>query len=93
MKAFLESHLDILEQTQNPKKIFFRKQTLCHTLGGNPCPLLTITAMPASESSDDWEKFRPGDPSGLNALQKRSQCLKGSVTPEKRGGSLGKLSF
>nr|XP_056722075.1 cytosolic carboxypeptidase 4 [Euleptes europaea] len=52
------SHLDILEQNRNPKKIFFRKQTLCHSLGGNPCPLLTITAMPVSESCYDLEKFR-----------------------------------
>ncbi|KAJ7311108.1 hypothetical protein JRQ81_006709, partial [Phrynocephalus forsythii] len=29
-----------------------------HTLGGNPCPLLTITAMPASENADDLEQFR-----------------------------------
>ncbi|CAI5792737.1 cytosolic carboxypeptidase 4 [Podarcis lilfordi] len=52
------SHLDILEQARNAKKVFFRRQTLCHTLGGNPCPLLTITAMPESESSDDLEQFR-----------------------------------
>nr|XP_060611864.1 cytosolic carboxypeptidase 4 [Anolis sagrei ordinatus] len=52
------SHLDLLEQTTNHKKIFFRKQTLCHTLGGNPCPLLTITAMPESERSHDMEEFR-----------------------------------
>ncbi|KAL8197554.1 UNVERIFIED_CONTAM: hypothetical protein K2H54_031539 [Gekko kuhli] len=56
----LESQLHILEQTRNPKKTFFQKQTLCLTLGGNPCPLLTITAMPESESSDDLEKFRFG---------------------------------
>ncbi|XP_072837978.2 cytosolic carboxypeptidase 4 [Pogona vitticeps] len=52
------SHLDILEQTRNKKKIFFKRQTLCHTLGGNPCPLLTVTAMPESESADDLEQFR-----------------------------------
>ncbi|XP_053128273.1 cytosolic carboxypeptidase 4 isoform X3 [Hemicordylus capensis] len=52
------SHLDILEQNMNTKKVFFRRQTLCHTLGGNACPLLTITAMPESESSDDLEQFR-----------------------------------
>ncbi|XP_077173476.1 cytosolic carboxypeptidase 4 isoform X2 [Paroedura picta] len=52
------SQLDILEQTRNPKKTFFRKQTLCQTLGGNPCPLLTITAMPVSESREDLEKLR-----------------------------------
>ncbi|XP_054859078.1 cytosolic carboxypeptidase 4 [Eublepharis macularius] len=54
----LMSHLDILEQTRNPKKIFFRRQTLCHTLGGNACPLVTITAMPTSESYANLEQFR-----------------------------------
>lgn len=54
----LQSHLDILEKTRNTKKVFFRSQTLCHTLAGNPCPLLTITAMPESESRDELEQFR-----------------------------------
>ncbi|KAI6077808.1 Cytosolic carboxypeptidase 4 [Aix galericulata] len=52
------AHLDILEQNRNPKKVYWRKQTLCQTLGGNPCPLLTITAMPESKKSDDLEQFR-----------------------------------
>ncbi|NWY40900.1 CBPC4 carboxypeptidase, partial [Sylvia atricapilla] len=51
------SHLDILEQKRNPKKVYWRQQTLCQTLGGNPCPLLTITAMPESKSRDDLEQF------------------------------------
>ncbi|XP_071610403.1 cytosolic carboxypeptidase 4 isoform X1 [Heliangelus exortis] len=51
------SHLDILEQNRNPKKVYWRQQTLCQTLGGNPCPLLTITAMPDSKKSDDLEQF------------------------------------
>lgn len=55
---FSQSHLDILEQRKNTAKVFFRRQTLCHTLGGNPCPLLTITAMPESESSDDLDQLR-----------------------------------
>ncbi|XP_030434866.1 cytosolic carboxypeptidase 4 [Gopherus evgoodei] len=54
----LMSHLDILEETRNPKKVYYRQQTLCQTLGGNPCPLLTITAMPESKNSDDLEQFR-----------------------------------
>ncbi|XP_063170443.1 cytosolic carboxypeptidase 4 [Candoia aspera] len=52
------AHLDILEQTRNRKKVFFRRQTLCHDLTGNSCPLLTITAMPESESRDDLKQFR-----------------------------------
>ncbi|NXH18087.1 CBPC4 carboxypeptidase, partial [Bucco capensis] len=51
------SHLDILEQTRNPKKVYWRQQTLCQTLGGNGCPLLTITAMPESKKRDDLEQF------------------------------------
>ncbi|NXU52693.1 CBPC4 carboxypeptidase, partial [Turnix velox] len=51
------SHLDILEQIRNPKKVYWRQQTLCQTLGGNPCPLLTITAMPDSKKRDDLEEF------------------------------------
>uniref|UniRef100_A0A8C6ZQ80 tubulin-glutamate carboxypeptidase n=1 Tax=Nothoprocta perdicaria TaxID=30464 RepID=A0A8C6ZQ80_NOTPE len=51
------SHLDILEQNRNPKKVYWRQQTLCQTLGGNPCPLLTITAMPESKKRDDLEEF------------------------------------
>ncbi|XP_069723351.1 cytosolic carboxypeptidase 4 [Phaenicophaeus curvirostris] len=51
------AHLAILEQNRNPKKVYWRQQTLCQTLGGNPCPLLTITAMPDSKKSDDLEQF------------------------------------
>ncbi|KFW05706.1 Cytosolic carboxypeptidase 4, partial [Eurypyga helias] len=51
------SHLDILKQNRNPKKVYWRQQTLCQTLGGNPCPLLTITAMPESKKRDDLEQF------------------------------------
>ncbi|NXP08658.1 CBPC4 carboxypeptidase, partial [Thinocorus orbignyianus] len=51
------SHLDILEQKRNTKKVYWRQQTLCQTLGGNPCPLLTITAMPDSKKRDDLEQF------------------------------------
>uniref|UniRef100_A0A8C5UFL6 tubulin-glutamate carboxypeptidase n=1 Tax=Malurus cyaneus samueli TaxID=2593467 RepID=A0A8C5UFL6_9PASS len=51
------SHLDILEQNRNPKKVYWRQQTLCQTLGGNPCPLLTITAMPESKNRADLEQF------------------------------------
>ncbi|KAM8996956.1 cytosolic carboxypeptidase 4 [Ara ararauna] len=51
------SHLDILERNRNPKKVYWRQQTLCQTLGGNICPLLTITAMPESKKRDDLEQF------------------------------------
>ncbi|XP_009999611.1 PREDICTED: cytosolic carboxypeptidase 4 [Chaetura pelagica] len=51
------SHLDILESSRNPKKVYWRQQTLCQSLGGNPCPLLTITAMPDSKKRDDLGQF------------------------------------
>ncbi|NXD76621.1 CBPC4 carboxypeptidase, partial [Halcyon senegalensis] len=51
------SHLDILEQSRNPQKVYWRQQTLCQTLGGNRCPVLTITAMPESKRRDDLEQF------------------------------------
>ncbi|NWU99416.1 CBPC4 carboxypeptidase, partial [Upupa epops] len=51
------SHLDSLEQNRNPKKVYWRQQTLCQTLGGNLCPLLTITAMPESKKREDLEQF------------------------------------
>ena len=33
-------------------QIYLRQDVLCDTLGGNPCPLLTITAMPESTSNE-----------------------------------------
>ncbi|XP_054025210.1 cytosolic carboxypeptidase 4 [Dryobates pubescens] len=51
------SHLDLLEQNRNPKKVYWRQQTLCQTLGGNGCPVLTITAMPESKTGEDLEQF------------------------------------
>ncbi|ELW70719.1 Cytosolic carboxypeptidase 4 [Tupaia chinensis] len=54
----LMTHLDILEKSVNPKHIYFRQEVLCQTLGGNPCPLVTITAMPESNSTDHLEQFR-----------------------------------
>ncbi|KAG7468180.1 hypothetical protein MATL_G00140060, partial [Megalops atlanticus] len=46
----LQTHLRVLERSVDPRKIFFRQQSLCSTLGGNPCPLVTITACPPSRS-------------------------------------------
>ncbi|KFO34586.1 Cytosolic carboxypeptidase 4 [Fukomys damarensis] len=54
----LMAHLEILEKSVNPKQIYFRQDTLCQTLGGNPCPLVTITAMPESNCADHLEQFR-----------------------------------
>ncbi|XP_069077548.1 cytosolic carboxypeptidase 4 [Pleurodeles waltl] len=48
----LTSHLQLLEQRVDVRKVYFKKQMLCSTLGGNPCPLVTITAMPESKSTE-----------------------------------------
>ncbi|KAM5291498.1 cytosolic carboxypeptidase 4 [Glossophaga mutica] len=54
----LMTHLAILEKSVNPRKVYFRQEVLCQTLGGNPCPLVTITAVPESTSADHLEQFR-----------------------------------
>ncbi|KAB0369209.1 hypothetical protein FD755_019214 [Muntiacus reevesi] len=54
----LVTHLDILEKSVNHKQVYFRQEVLCQTLGGNSCPLVTITAMPESNSADHLEQFQ-----------------------------------
>ncbi|XP_035869444.1 cytosolic carboxypeptidase 4 [Phyllostomus discolor] len=54
----LMAHLDILEKSVDPDKVYFRQEVLCQTLGGNPCPLVTVTAVPESASEDHLEQFR-----------------------------------
>ncbi|XP_057687967.1 cytosolic carboxypeptidase 1 isoform X1 [Corythoichthys intestinalis] len=53
----LKMHLSKLEAMKAPG-IYLRQDVLCETLGGNSCPLLTITAMPESNSSDHICQFR-----------------------------------
>ncbi|KAF7659266.1 hypothetical protein LDENG_00001000 [Lucifuga dentata] len=53
----LKMHLSKLEALRTPQ-IYLRQDVLCETLGGNSCPLLTITAMPESNSSDHICQFR-----------------------------------
>ncbi|XP_060257568.1 cytosolic carboxypeptidase 4 isoform X7 [Ovis aries] len=54
----LMTHLDILGKSVNRKQVYFRQEVLCQTLGGNSCPLVTITAMPESDRADHLEQFR-----------------------------------
>ncbi|XP_067552206.1 cytosolic carboxypeptidase 4 isoform X2 [Pseudorca crassidens] len=54
----LMTHLDVLEKSVNPKQVYFRQEVLCQTLGGNSCPLVTITAMPESNSAGHLEQLR-----------------------------------
>ncbi|XP_026177500.1 cytosolic carboxypeptidase 1 isoform X3 [Mastacembelus armatus] len=53
----LKMHLSKLEALRTPQ-IYLRQDVLCETLGGNSCPLLTITAMPESHSNDHICQFR-----------------------------------
>lgn len=53
----LKMHLAKLEALRTPH-IYLRQDVLCETLGGNTCPLLTITAMPESNSNDHICQFR-----------------------------------
>ncbi|XP_037054453.1 cytosolic carboxypeptidase 4 [Peromyscus leucopus] len=54
----LMTHLEILERSIDPRQVYFRQDSLCQTLGGNPCPLVTITAFPESNSAQHLEQFR-----------------------------------
>ncbi|XP_072288957.1 cytosolic carboxypeptidase 1 isoform X2 [Eucyclogobius newberryi] len=53
----LKMHLSKLEALRTPQ-IYLRQDVLCESLGGNRCPLLTITAMPESNSNDHICQFR-----------------------------------
>ncbi|KAM5172866.1 cytosolic carboxypeptidase 4 [Mantella aurantiaca] len=53
----LMSHLQLLEHRSNPQRVYFKQQTLCDTLGGNPCPIITITAKPKSKSKNHKEEL------------------------------------
>ncbi|TKS78606.1 Cytosolic carboxypeptidase 1 [Collichthys lucidus] len=53
----LKMHLSKLEDLRTPQ-IYLRQDVLCETLGGNTCPLITITAMPESNSNDHICQFR-----------------------------------
>ncbi|XP_038956958.1 cytosolic carboxypeptidase 4 isoform X3 [Rattus norvegicus] len=54
----LMTHLEILERSIDRREVYFRHDVLCQTLGGNPCPLVTITAFPESNSAEHLEQFR-----------------------------------
>ncbi|XP_053323241.1 cytosolic carboxypeptidase 1 isoform X2 [Spea bombifrons] len=54
----LKMHLQKLESLHNPQQIYFRHDALCETLGGNGCPVVTITAMPESNYYEHVYQFR-----------------------------------
>ncbi|XP_073674965.1 cytosolic carboxypeptidase 1 [Garra rufa] len=55
--SMLMMHLQKLSDLRTAQ-IYYRQDDLCKTLGGNGCPLLTITAMPESSSDDHISQFR-----------------------------------
>ncbi|XP_052795258.1 cytosolic carboxypeptidase 1-like [Mya arenaria] len=54
----LQTHLTLWDQTVDRDAVFFRRQTLCETLAGNPVPVVTITAQPRTDSREDIEEFK-----------------------------------
>uniref|UniRef100_A0A3B4WBP4 tubulin-glutamate carboxypeptidase n=1 Tax=Seriola lalandi dorsalis TaxID=1841481 RepID=A0A3B4WBP4_SERLL len=54
----LKAHLKVLQNSVDPSKVFFRQQILCGTLAGNSCPVVTITACPASRAWKDMHQLR-----------------------------------
>lgn len=54
----LKAHLKVLQKSVDPAKVFFRQQTLCASLAENPCPIITITACPASRGWKDLHQLR-----------------------------------
>ncbi|KXJ16139.1 cytosolic carboxypeptidase 1 [Exaiptasia diaphana] len=55
--TMLQDHLSRLEASVS-NDIFYRRLTLCHTLSGNPCDVITITAAPRRKDSFSLESFK-----------------------------------
>ncbi|XP_031426873.1 cytosolic carboxypeptidase 1 isoform X2 [Clupea harengus] len=53
----LKMHLQKLQE-KCADGVYLREDVLCETLGGNPCPLLTITAMPDSANTTHINQLR-----------------------------------
>lgn len=51
----------MLENSVDPRKVFFRQQNLCDTLAGNSCSLVTITACPTSRAWKHLHQLRKSD--------------------------------
>ncbi|KAM7413845.1 hypothetical protein PAMA_018913 [Pampus argenteus] len=54
----VKAHLNVLQESVDPTKVFFRQQILCGTLAENPCPVVTITACPDSRGWKDLHQLR-----------------------------------
>lgn len=56
--TMLQSHLSRLESSLNTSDIFYRRMTLCNSLAGNPCDVITITAQPRRRDPKSIELLR-----------------------------------
>ncbi|KAA8590716.1 hypothetical protein FQN60_014650 [Etheostoma spectabile] len=66
------------DKSVDPAKVFFQQQNLCGTLAGNWCPVVTITACPASRGWRDMHQLRrqiPSSPKVLLLICSTSQRL------------------
>ncbi|CAH1796187.1 unnamed protein product [Owenia fusiformis] len=54
----LQANLFKWSNIYDKQSIYYRQQTLTHTLTGNPVPLLTITAYPTSQDQEGLDQFR-----------------------------------
>ncbi|XP_007906226.1 cytosolic carboxypeptidase 1 isoform X1 [Callorhinchus milii] len=54
----LQMHIQKLQALHDPQQIYLQEDSLCETLGGNPCPVLTITSMPESKHWEHICQFR-----------------------------------
>lgn len=79
-----QMHLQKLRALCTPH-IYYRQQQLCKTLGGNDCPLLTVTAMPESSSNDHVWQFSTSHTIGTKSKpQYRSDCRFQPIFASKR---------
>lgn len=56
--TMLQSHLLRLESSLNTSDIFYRRMTLCNSLAGNPCDVITVTAQPRRRDAKSIESLR-----------------------------------
>ncbi|XP_019638452.1 PREDICTED: cytosolic carboxypeptidase 1-like [Branchiostoma belcheri] len=55
--SLFQTNLQRLESCVDYSRIYYRQQTLCDSLGGNPCPVLTITARPDIGNKESLVEF------------------------------------
>lgn len=56
--TMLQGHLSRLESSLNSSDIYYRRMTLCNSLAGNPCDVITITAQPRRRDAKSLEILR-----------------------------------